>query len=162
MDFKNNMAAVNISINMLVGDQSNYKHLHGWIQESGGQFDVIIDDGVHSNEHIYNSLVILFQHALLPGGLYVIEDLYGTRKASRKPKNNSVIDVLKDWVEQLLTWPAQGREQDAAVAYKPKYRLMPRIKSIEFFSVACVLIKCYKDDESCMYGTYEQALLPTW
>ena len=48
----------------LIGDQSDTETLHHWIRDSGGSFDVIIDDGGHSNMQMYNSFVVLFLHAL--------------------------------------------------------------------------------------------------
>jgi predicted O-methyltransferase YrrM len=41
-----------------------------------GPFDVVIDDGSHIGEHVINSLEALLPH-LIPGGLYVIEDMLG-------------------------------------------------------------------------------------
>lgn len=38
-----------------------------------GQFDVIVDDGSHINEHVITSFEFLFPH-LKEGGIYVIED----------------------------------------------------------------------------------------
>ena len=42
---------------------------------SGGEFDVIIDDGSHRPMHQQISLVSLYPH-LKPGGQYIIEDLH--------------------------------------------------------------------------------------
>ena len=39
-------------VNMLVGNQKNPVHLKRWLDESGGAFDVIIDDGGHMNHEI--------------------------------------------------------------------------------------------------------------
>ncbi|HKT01917.1 MAG TPA: class I SAM-dependent methyltransferase [Rugosimonospora sp.] len=39
-----------------------------------GPFDVVIDDGSHLNQQVITSFTALFPH-LLPGGVYVIEDL---------------------------------------------------------------------------------------
>jgi hypothetical protein len=58
----------------LVGDQGNVDVLDGWIEESGGEFDVIIDDGGHQNCQIYTSFVKLWP-TVKPGGLYFIEDM---------------------------------------------------------------------------------------
>lgn len=39
-------------IHALTGDQGDKKQLYSWVEESGGGFDVIIDDGGHRNAHI--------------------------------------------------------------------------------------------------------------
>ena len=61
---------------ILVGDQQNVTVLEQWVSESGGGFDVIIDDGGHHFAEIKHSFDVLFHRALLPGGLYFIEDLH--------------------------------------------------------------------------------------
>lgn len=49
--------------------------MESWVVQSGGNFHVIIDDGGHKNHQIKTSFDILFEKALLPGGLYFIEDM---------------------------------------------------------------------------------------
>jgi predicted methyltransferase len=70
-----------------VGDQESVGTLRGWIKQSqssvnsstGQGFDVIVDDGGHNTAQQLSSFMMLFQHALKPGGLYVIEDLHAGR-----------------------------------------------------------------------------------
>lgn len=56
-----------------IADQSRPEDLIA-VHESRGPFSVVIDDGSHIQNHIYTSFVTLFP-LLLPGGIYVIEDL---------------------------------------------------------------------------------------
>ena len=56
------------------GYQDNRADIQRWVEESGGNFDVIVDDGGHRNSHILNTFMGLWR-ALKPGGLYFIEDL---------------------------------------------------------------------------------------
>lgn len=58
-----------------VGDQSDPADLEGFVEFSGGEFDIIIDDGSHKDMHQQASLAFLFPH-LKPGGQYFIEDLH--------------------------------------------------------------------------------------
>lgn len=56
------------------GDQSDVGFLNHFLQESEGQFDVIIDDGSHVPTH----QIVSFEHlwkSVKPGGLYIIEDI---------------------------------------------------------------------------------------
>lgn len=150
-----------LNVHVVSGDQANVTDLNRWVQETGGNFDVIIDDGGHQNRQIYNSFTVLFQKALLPGGLYFIEDMHCSRARRSGRKWNrcmighedgpSIIDVVKDWVEQLLTWTTKNYEQDRQLSYVPKHRLPPDIKSIECFVEACAITKCLSTDETCPY-----------
>lgn len=51
--------------------QNDLKHL-------AKSFDVVIDDGLHTFEANLNTLSVLFEELLRPGGIYVIEDILGT------------------------------------------------------------------------------------
>ncbi len=59
----------------ILGDQGDKATVESWVEKSGGNFHVIIDDGGHENHQIKTSFDILFEKALLPGGLYFLEDL---------------------------------------------------------------------------------------
>ena len=61
----------------IVGDQGNRTFLETDFlhQTEGGSFDVIIDDGGHHYEQQRTSYEVLFERALNPGGLYIIEDI---------------------------------------------------------------------------------------
>lgn len=58
-----------------VGDQANPQHLERVLKNSGGNFDVIVDDGGHTAEQQIVSLEYLLPRGVKPGGLYVVEDL---------------------------------------------------------------------------------------
>ena len=44
----------------LQGDQSNHTDLRRWVDESGGNFDIVVDDGSHRHDHILASLRALW------------------------------------------------------------------------------------------------------
>ncbi len=58
-----------------VADQSNREDLQAFIDTSGGQFDVILDDGGHAMDQQQISLGYLFPE-VKPGGLFIIEDVH--------------------------------------------------------------------------------------
>lgn len=58
-----------------VADQSNRSDLQRFIDTSGGNFDVILDDGGHAMDHQQVSLGYLFPE-VNPGGIYIIEDIH--------------------------------------------------------------------------------------
>ena len=61
-------------IRIAQGDQGKREDLDVFA-ERFGPFDVIIDDGSHASHHQQITLGVLFQH-LVPGGVYIVEDLH--------------------------------------------------------------------------------------
>ena len=56
------------------GSQGNNATLNRWVNESGGAFDVIIDDGSHMNSHMLQTFHVMWPQVNY-GGLYVFEDI---------------------------------------------------------------------------------------
>ena len=95
-----------LGIRTLVGSQRDPGTLAEWMQTSGGRFDVIIDDGSHTNVDIATTFDHLWPH-LAPGGLYFVEDLQlGRRiKPRHAPFEDSCgervfSDLVQSWIEQ--------------------------------------------------------------
>ena len=59
---------------IFIGDQADVPFLKRFILETGGDFDIIVDDGGHRMEQQLTSLDTLFP-AVKPGGIYFCEDL---------------------------------------------------------------------------------------
>ena len=74
----------------ITGDQDNRADIQRWVEESGGNFDVIVDDGGHRNSHILNTFMGLWR-ALKPGGLYFIEDLQVGRERQYRGTSEFVV-----------------------------------------------------------------------
>ena len=139
-----------LGVHILVGDQSNTAHLHQWINSSGGNFDIIVDDGGHTNMQQYNAFVTLFVHALNPGGIYFLEDLVVSRTWVDGDKKHVMADVIRDWVENLMLGEATY-PQLPLFAYNPWFKLPPGVKSIECFLGCCAFTKCTRDDARCLH-----------
>ena len=95
-------------INVLIGDQGNTKVLDEWIEKSGRNFDVIIDDGGHKNCQIWSSFMKLWLY-LNSRGPHFIEDMQITKKERFMSYGNSecskdiiVPDKLKDVLDDLM------------------------------------------------------------
>jgi hypothetical protein len=126
-------------VKLLLGDQSDPTTLKRWIIEShGANFDIVIDDGGHSNIQILTSFDYLWPR-LNPGGLYFIEDVQvGRRKDKEDSGGKRIInDVLKDWIEQLMI-PRRLKGWT--------HKIPPDIRWIMCQNHACVLQKCEVDD----------------
>ena len=62
-------------VKIFIGDQSIPEDLNKCVVEYGGDYDVIIDDGLHTHFHHIKSFETLYPH-LKENGLYIIEDLH--------------------------------------------------------------------------------------
>lgn len=131
-------------INVLTGDQGDYNTLDSWIQKSGGNFDVIIDDGGHQNCQIWNSFMKLWP-TVKPGGLYFIEDMEVARKEHKhnpQPPCDASVTVpekLKE-VFDVLIYEDYGKE-----------RRESDIESIFCQADACVLEKKLEPDPESVW-----------
>ena len=93
------------------GDQGNVGDLQKLLDEKGveGQLDFIIDDGSHHPMHQIVSFQYLFEKALKPGGVYIIEDIemnywlkgetYGHSTRYGKTHAGSLMNKLKELVD---------------------------------------------------------------
>ena len=95
-------------INLLTGDQGNDVVLDSWIETSGGNFDVVIDDGGHHNCQIWHSFQKLWP-TVKPGGLYFMEDMhvgklnkYRTYTTDTCGKDFIVVDKLKEYLDVMI------------------------------------------------------------
>ena len=112
----------------MVGDQADPAVVNSWLEKSGGNFDVIIDDGGHTNLQIITTFNILWYKALAPNGLYFIEDIHVGRMYPGTP----IVDIIKSWIGQLV----------GVDTLSPVHPLPPRVKWIFCQADACVLMKC--------------------
>ncbi len=95
-------------IHTLVGDQGDPSVLDQWIEESKGNFDVVIDDGGHTQCQIWTSFEKLWP-TVKPGGLYFIEDLqvanmrkYKKSSPTCDGNNLNVPNKLKEILDRLM------------------------------------------------------------
>ena len=133
-------------INILVGNQESNITVNEWIATTGGKFDVIIDDGGHTNAQIRNSFDILFAKALLPGGLYFIEDLQVGRSKKYAAVGVPVFaDIIQSYIEQLLipdSYLTEKQFSEYSALQRKLYPIPKNIKWILCQHEACVIAKC--------------------
>lgn len=109
-------------LHVLVGDQSRPDTLKKWIADSGGGFDVIIDDGGHRNCQIWTSFQALWPE-VKKGGLYFIEDMQvakdptynmnSTQICNGNNINVNVPDKLKEIQDRLIYMHEGFRNRNA-------------------------------------------------
>jgi hypothetical protein len=125
---------------ILIGDQGSEADLLGWIETSGGNFDVIVDDGSHNPLHQLESFRVLFEHALKPGGYYFMEDIESTDRTICQPFTPNTLsrDKILYWVDQLMKFP-RSAEVD----------LPKGLMAINCQREMCVFQKCPQDEPRC-------------
>ena len=146
-----------LDINVVTGDQADQATLHEWVRQTTGGFHLIVDDGGHSNTQILNSFNTLFHDALVPGGLYVIEDLsLGRGEPFADDRNSPIARVISEWIDQLLsidartnTFPMPRKRWFDRAGYKWNHTLPSSIKWINCQMEMCVIKKCEQNDARC-------------
>ncbi len=100
-------------IDIHIGDQMDEKFLLDFVDKTGGDFDVVIDDGLHTPYSIMKSFSYLYP-ALKDHGTYVIEDI------QRQPETLSFISYLMSCVNyypddvHLAEWPGLSAFEEHA------------------------------------------------
>ena len=141
--YKQQLAEANVSV--VVGDQADILTLRRWVDETGGCFDIIVDDGGHKNEMIWNSFQTLYPAALRPGGLYFLEDLHMGIWPPFHSEAPVVARVIADWMQQLTLIGLRGY----LGPMHTKHPLPPRVKWIQCMQGMCVIKKCADSDLHC-------------
>lgn len=130
-------------INILTGDQGNFDDLKSWVNISGGQFDVIIDDGGHHSDQILNSFQVLW-NALNPGGLYFLEDLHVQTTPEYENFNvPAPVSVIQTWIEYLLVTHSSNHPSTSKY-HEDLLKIYPAPKNLKWIFCqreACVLCK---------------------
>jgi len=86
----------NVVAGIYLGDQADRKFLWQLVNQTGPDYDIIIDDGGHGWWHQRPSFEVLW-YTVRPGGVYVIEDLHISSSAEGMPR-----DIL-GWMDMLAT-----------------------------------------------------------
>ena len=85
-------------VGIVTGDQGDKATLQEWVNRTGGNFDVIVDDGSHHNKHIKATFDELWP-SLRPGGLYFMEDLQvGRDPPFADGQAPSTSEIMQAWV----------------------------------------------------------------
>lgn len=89
---------------IFIGDQTDERFQLEFIKETGGDFDIVIDDGLHTTYSMMKTFSYLYP-ALGDHGIYVIEDI------QQKPAILEFLSLLMEFVNylppnfDLLNWP---------------------------------------------------------
>lgn len=81
---------------LFLGDQSNHTFLYEVLNMTGSDYDIIIDDGGHTYNHMLQSFIVLWPN-IVKGGVYFIEDLQVSNS-----KDEFIRHIL-GWNDQLMS-----------------------------------------------------------
>lgn len=91
---ENAKMAEGVADNVFVGDQSNPEFLQSVVEQTGGRWDIVIDDGSHKPSHQWTSFQVLWPH-VVEDGLYIVEDTgANVGKFRAKIQGRSAMDEL--------------------------------------------------------------------
>jgi hypothetical protein len=76
------------------GDMGSRDDLSRFLEVTGGNFDVVIEDASHASHHQQIALGFLFSQ-VRPGGLYVVEDLHWQPGEIEEADAAKTVDVLR-------------------------------------------------------------------
>lgn len=130
----------------LLANQDNAQDLQNAMAKTGGDFDVIIDDGGHTMNQQIVSFQTLFPY-VKKGGMYIIEDLHTSywREFGGGGKAVTTVNYLKSLIDEINfvgvnTRRASHLDVDPAVLKKLNlYR--EQIESIHFYDSVAIIIK---------------------
>lgn len=126
------------------GDQGDPLVVKQWVQQTGGQFDVVVDDGGHTNRQIKTTFDILWPE-LKPGGYYFIEDLQVGRDRGFRDADQTawppISALLQSWIEALVI------RKGAALMPFPQHPLPANVSFILCQADACVISKRVRSDQ---------------
>lgn len=146
------------------GDQGSAAFLDSVIEEIGGDLDFIIDDGSHLPDHQVLGLNTLFDSALKPGGVYIIEDIetsyftggvvYGNAMNYGYQHPDSAVTVFKEIVDSI-NWRFVSDEARKTFASPITETVRSQISTMTFCQNCIILEK--KDAASQPYddGEYQ-------
>lgn len=123
-------AANTTGATIFTGDQADVAFLKKFLNETGGAFDVIIDDGGHTMVQQKTSIDILFD-SVKPGGLYFVEDL----ATSYAPKYGGGPGVETTFVERVKA------SLDGMMLSKPSPYFMAYVYSVDCMKEVCAFSK---------------------
>jgi hypothetical protein len=125
-------------IKIYQGSQIDESLINELVADSGN-FDIIIDDGSHINEHVIKSFELLFPHLNL-GGIYIIEDTqtsYWPKYGGNNPHESNphtIMNFFKSLTDSL------NHMEFLIDDYKPKY-YDKHITSIHFYHNLIIIQK---------------------
>ena len=120
---------------ILTGNQAEEATLRNWITTTGGEFDIIIDDGGHTYSQQLTSLRVLFESGLKAGGIYFMEDLVSNVLPGYNDFPDVPVDKISNWAKTLMLAERLSESEQTFLE-------IANLQSIECFRGMCAFHKC--------------------
>ena len=124
---------------VFIGDQMDSEFLTEFIRETGGGFDVVIDDGLHSQKSILTSISELFC-SLGKRGIYVIEDIQRSPVVMRFIGH--LMEAVNFYVGEKKDWPYLTEFPDGVDW------LTRHVEGVSFYRYICFVQKGVNPEEN--------------
>lgn len=126
-------------------NQENAEQLQGFVKTTGGDFDIIIDDGGHTMKQQITSFSVLFPH-VKSGGMYIIEDLHTSYweryGGGRKKTTINFLKTLIDDVNYVGAKTSRASHLNLSPAILEDLNIYKeKIYSIHFYDSVAIIIK---------------------
>lgn len=138
----NKWSQKNPDVKMYLGDQADKDILEALVKKSGGDFDLIVDDGGHTMRQQIGSFEGLWK-AIRPGGVYCIEDLmtsYVKEYGGAYQSPSTTISYFKNLMDAIHHPGIPPNQQDEKLEH-----LIPFANQIMFmdlsYEIVCVTKK---------------------
>jgi len=141
---------------LLKGDQSETEFLDFFKEETGGKFDVVIDDGSHVPSHQLTSFESLWP-SIVPGGFYFIEDVFTSYWKESAEVYGYKLTNQKSLVERLKL-VADVLNRRYTNGQSPLPSMYDDISSIQFGQNIVIVQKQGVDERNYFEGPYRFSL----
>lgn len=127
------------NIKVVIGDQSNKSDLER-VCKMYGPFDLVIDDGSHFTTHQLVSFDYLINH-VKHDGVYIVEDLITSYWSKYIKDNFSMVDYLKNLVDDLNHKGAWREKELPRLREKQEslYQRRYNFKAMVFIRCSCLI-----------------------
>lgn len=103
--------AVPGKIDIVIGGQADRAFVKGLIDQHG-PWDIVLDDGGHTDRQILTSFELLFPH-LNDGGVYLIEDTHAHWMSGSfrdHPKGHNILHLVAELFTEMHRWSGDGQK----------------------------------------------------
>ena len=124
---------------VFIGDQLDTAFLERFAAETGGGFDVVIDDGLHTAEAILTSFSVLFP-ALAPRGIYAVEDLI---------HSEGVVEFFASLAHRVNHFPGDPGDWPGMNRFSRGTSWLTRnVTGVAFYRFLCFIQRGYNPEEN--------------